>query len=387
DITAQHIEQTEREQESALLADILSHIPHSVFWKDKNSVYRGCNERFLRDANLKSRSQVIGKNDFEMPWGKTDAENYRLYDAKLIASGKSELNIEETQSRADGSVAHVITSKVPLRNRKGEITGILGIYMDISELREAQMQLEDQQRRMGAASKMAALGVLAAGIAHEINNPLAIISATCSYLEEASAQGTLGRPELENGLAVVDKTVNRIAKIVRGLKAFTRNQSKEQMRETPLAKILDESFELCAERMRACDIQFIRPELPEAEMLFCRESEISQVLINLLNNSVDAIASLDEKWIKVGLAVEEGFSVLTITDSGPGIPEAVRAKIFEPFFTTKDVGKGTGLGLSISLGLIASHGGTFSYNSASPHTEFVLALPRAKKEPQKERAA
>jgi PAS domain S-box-containing protein len=370
-----------------LLIDILSNIPHSVFWKDKNSVYRGCNERFLRDANLRSASQVIGKNDFEMPWGKTDAENYRRYDAKLMASGKSEINIEETQARADGSVAHVVTSKVPLRNRKGEITGILGIYMDISELREAQMQLEEQQRRMGAASKMAALGVLAAGIAHEINNPLAIISATCSYLEESTAAGKADPAALAKGFAVIDKTVNRIAKIVRGLKAFTRNQSKDEMKETPLAKILDESFELCAERMRAGEIRFIRPELPDGEMLFCRESEISQVLINLINNSVDAISSLDEKWIKVGLRVEEGFSILTITDSGPGIPEAVRAKIFEPFFTTKDVGKGTGLGLSISLGLIASHGGTFSYNSASPNTEFVLALPRAKKEPQHGKAA
>lgn len=374
------IDQTEREnfvrnleEESTVLRDVLSNIPHCVFWKDRNSVYRGANARFLQSAGARDVKEIVGKTDYDMPWTRAEADAYRGYDAELMASGESRLNIEETQLQADGNEVHVVTSKVPLRNAQGEVTGILGIYMDISELRKVQRQVTEQDKRLHAVAKMAALGEMAAGIAHEINNPLAIIQATANEL----AEGNVSKEESQAGLVVIDKTAERIAKIVSGLRSFSRNEKGDDLRPAYLEDVLGDTLEFCRDRFVKSEIRLELPDPDRRTEIRCRRTEISQVLLNLLNNAVDAVQGTEIPAVGVSIAVNEGFAEIRVRDSGPGVPAALRSKILEPFFTTKGVGKGTGLGLSISLGIVQAHGGSLFLDENSFHTCFVVRLPLA----------
>jgi C4-dicarboxylate-specific signal transduction histidine kinase len=108
----------------------------------------------------------------------------------------------------------------------------------------------------------------------------------------------------------------------------------------------------------------------------CRDIEISQVLLNLLNNAYDAVTDKEDKWVRIDVKETESAAIITVTDSGPGIPENIRNKITQPFFTTKELGKGTGLGLSISLGIVGAHQGNLTLDTHSSHTCFVVTLPK-----------
>ena len=131
---------------------------------------------------------------------------------------------------------------------------------------------------------------------------------------------------------------------------------------------------LCTENLKVhqVDLRIIGNQDLEFD---CRPTQISQVLVSLINNSLDATRDLPEKWIEIQMEDQNGKIRITVTDSGNGIPEGIANKIMNPFFTTKEIGKGTGLGLSISKGIIENHGGTITLNTASPHTQFIIELP------------
>jgi C4-dicarboxylate-specific signal transduction histidine kinase len=236
-----------------------------------------------------------------------------------------------------------------------------------------------QQSKMINISKMSSLGEMASGVAHEINNPLMI---TRGYLDKI--QKTISTdPEKYSEITVpVEKAiagVMRVAKIVSGLRSFARNGNNDPMASVDLDKILSETLEMCFERFKHGEIALQTTNLGAAKIL-CRESQISQVFLNLLNNAFDAVTEneVKDKWVR--LQVEEdktanGKIVIRIIDCGNGIPEEVAKKVLEPFFTTKETGKGTGLGLSISVGIIEDHNGKLYLDTKHPNTCFVIELP------------
>ena len=123
---------------------VLDTFPQSVFWKDRQSVYLGCNQNFANNANLSTPSQIIGKIDYDLPWGRTEADFYRADDAQVINSGVAKLSIIETQVQADGSMLWLETNKIPLRNFNNEVIGVLGTYQDISDRKQAEQTIRQQ---------------------------------------------------------------------------------------------------------------------------------------------------------------------------------------------------------------------------------------------------
>jgi C4-dicarboxylate-specific signal transduction histidine kinase len=174
----------------------------------------------------------------------------------------------------------------------------------------------------------------------------------------------------------ISQTADRISRIVRSLRHVAHESSADEFQETPVREIVDETLELCAEGFRAHNISLVVSAIDRDAVISCREAQICQVLLNLLQNAYDELVDREgDRWVKLDVTCCAGWVVFLVSDSGPGIAPEHRAHIMDPFFTTKPVGKGMGLGLSISRSIAIEHGGTLELDEESPHTCFRLKLP------------
>ncbi len=207
--------------------------------------------------------------------------------------------------------------------------------------------------RLSQAERLSALGELAAGMAHEVNNPLAAVAATA----ELALRGDLP-PRLREDLAVIHREASRAGEIVRSMLRFAR-QREPSLAPVQLASIAEEALSLRADRLSRYRVAVVREYAPVPDIMADRD-QLLQVLINLINNSIDAMKPQGGGQIVVRIRPLEGGVELSVTDSGPGIPADVFGRIFDPFFTTKAPGEGTGLGLSISHRIVHEHHGTLT---------------------------
>lgn len=234
-----------------------------------------------------------------------------------------------------------------------------------SKLELAQKEVLNQKSKAEYASKLAALGEMAGGVAHEINNPLTAILGYAEQVGLSISQTELqDKDKLKNKIEKIKNSVQRISRIISGLKNFSRDGSKDPKQLVSLNSIIDETIELCRQRFIRNQVDLVIDVIPGPEFINCRATQISQVILNFLNNALDAVISSEKKIVRLGFKKSEDKFSFIIEDSGPGVPENLKHKIFEPFFTTKDVGKGTGLGLSISKGIIEDHGGTIGLSES-----------------------
>jgi two-component system sensor histidine kinase DctS len=236
----------------------------------------------------------------------------------------------------------------------------------------------EQQQNLIHAEQLSAIGEMAAGIAHEVNNPLAVIASTTAMLRIKNERKELDYATLLESLNNIENTVLRASNIVVGLRNISRTTNEEERSLTFMDDILNDVLAICKERLKNYSVDLIIEDSPITKMkVNCNRVQISQVLLNLFNNALDAIKETqDKKWIRMNFLLEEKYYVILLSDSGPGISEDLRLKIFQPFFTTKEVGKGTGLGLSVSNLIMEKHGGTIDLVPNVSHTQFRLRLPR-----------
>lgn len=245
-----------------------------------------------------------------------------------------------------------------------------------SDFLKAQSRMKEQEAKIAESSKMASLGEMASSIAHEINNPLTIIYGKARqiqyYLDQPNAQ--LLHAKIQADALKIITTVDRISRIIKGLRKISRDASGDSMTITTVKELIDETLSFCQQRFQQSSIDF-RLNMNYTGDVFCRQTEISQVILNLLNNSYDAVLALDTRWVELHVDKIENNLVIAVTDSGRGISKEVQNKIFQPFFTTKEVGKGTGLGLSISKGIIEAHSGRFYLDETASNTKFIVEIP------------
>jgi two-component system NtrC family sensor kinase len=253
---------------------------------------------------------------------------------------------------------------------------------NFEELQKYTKHIVEFQTQLTQSSKMAALGEMASGIAHEINNPLAIIQGKLYAVKTMIAEGEFAQDAVNRDFEKIETTVTRIAKIVKGLNLFSRKADQDEMVKAKVSQIIEATFDLCRERFHAQQIKLECDTLSDLE-IECRPTQISQTLLNLLSNAFDAVIGLPEKWVKVSINHDSSVARIKVQDSGRGIPEATANKMMQPFFSTKEVGKGTGLGLSISLGIVQEHGGNLFLDQASKNTTLVIELPLVQPNPVK----
>jgi len=252
-------------------------------------------------------------------------------------------------------------------DKNGKVSGYFGIHRDLTDKRTLERQLIHTQ-------KMESIGTLAAGIAHEVGNPLASISALVQVAQRVTTD-----PFVNEKLGLVKSQVTRISKIIRDLVDFSR-PSNYELALTDINKVIHEAVEITKVGTKAKDIIFETDLTKDAPMLPLIADQTQQVFVNILLNAVDAIAEKKRtgKLDKISVKSEsDGDEVtLTFTDTGPGIKEEHINKVFEPFFTTKKEGKGTGLGLWVSYGIVKSFQGDIKIKSKlNEGTTFIIKLP------------
>jgi PAS domain S-box-containing protein len=323
---------------------------------------------------------LIGKKFGEM-W------NLIRSDGSLITVGEypSDLALKSGQyirrvvvgvEKSNGKVIWLLMNATPLFERQSMTpTAVMVTFSDITEIRETEKRLIDQQASLAAASRLTAIGEMAAGIAHEINNPLAIIMGKVHNLKKQVA--SLDRSQAisyEQNISKIEDTILRIKKIIQGLRSFARDNSHEPMTDINVQTVIDDTLALCSEKMSSRGINLVLKI--HTAMIQCRPWQISQILVNLLSNAIDALEGKMDSEIEIRTVIHVSSIQIRVYDNGPGIPKDIRKKILDPFFTTKEVGKGTGLGLSISTGLAKSHSGRlFLDENETTRTCFVLELP------------
>lgn len=249
---------------------------------------------------------------------------------------------------------------------------MLAFFKIINMLKER----KNSEKKLLQTTKLASLGEMAASIAHEINNPLTIISGQVSRIEK-SLVNELENDKRSDAIIKIKKQIKRMTKIIEGLKSYSRNTNEDAFKLVSISRIINNSIDLVSEKMKISIIDF-QLNIPDDDAFIeCNEIQIEQVLVNLLNNSCDAISSLKARWINLDVSLNETNVEITIKDSGGGIPHDISEKIMEPFYTTKEAGKGTGLGLSISKGIIENHEGELFIDFENKNTTFKIVLKKS----------
>lgn len=356
-------EEKQKEIELTRFFNVAENSVNPIQITDLNGRMIYVNRAFV-NASGYSKEELIGKNPRIFGSGKLPSSFWDKMWA-TISSGKVWVGeVENRKKNGEPFFTQLLIS--PIIDKDGNVTGYFAIHRDLTEKRTFERQLIHSQ-------KMESIGTLAAGIAHEVGNPLASISALVQVALRSTKE-----PLVIEKLGLVKNQITRISKIIRDLVDFSR-PSNYELKYTDVNQVLSEAIEITKVGTKAKDIKFevelsnILPHLPLIA------DQIQQVFLNILLNAVDAISEKKVKnneKISIKSEVENDFVVITFKDTGTGISEENINKIFEPFFTTKKEGKGTGLGLWVSYGIVKSFQGDIKVSSkVGEGTTFIVKLP------------
>lgn len=245
------------------------------------------------------------------------------------------------------------------------------------QLRKSILTLQELQNDLIQSGKLAAIGEISSGIAHEISNPLFVIQGRVSVIKHLLAKGDLDKKKMEDCIHCIEDMQSRIAKIVSGLKNFSRDSRLEVDDNFLVSDIIEELHVFVGERLKAHGIDLKINDQSEARALYGKRVEFSQVMINLVSNAIDAVVNFSHPWIEINFMKVNDDLVVRVLDCGKLEREEV-TKLFKPFYTTKASGAGTGLGLSISRRIVESYGGSLSLDLEQEHTCFVVTFPLAR---------
>jgi len=269
-------------------------------------------------------------------------------------------------------------SNLRLESSRKAMIHIMGDLRETTaEIQRREQELRDKQEQLVQAGKLATLGELTTGVAHELNNPLNNIGLFMGNALDLIGLGVTDREHIARELQNAMRQVRKATEIISHLRTFGRVApvSRELV---SMNQVIGRALSLMQEQLRLREIEVELDVSSQGAVVMGNPIQLEQVLINLLTNARDALAESPRKIIHISCEVRDGVVDLAFSDTGPGIPEGLERRIFDPFFTTKEVGRGTGLGLSITYGIIKEHGGTIAVaNRPGEGATFLIRLPLA----------
>ena len=281
DLSEPHRLAKELKDKTEFMAQVMDHLPVSLFCKDGHQDFKfSLWNRKAVDTWGIPESEILGRSAHDF-FPADQAARMHLQDLDTLNGGRTVDIPEEIVNSKSLGRRFVHTVKVPIADENGKPRFILGIAEDITERKESELQLLN-------GAKMSSLGQMAAGMAHEINNPLAIIKGQAQLLEIRAESGLVTVEDLRLSAIKISQTVDRIARIIQGLRSFSRDSRGDPFTPTSLGNLLDDALNLCQTRFKNHGVELRRPVSPPECVLECRSSEIIQVLLNLLNNGFDA---------------------------------------------------------------------------------------------------
>jgi two-component system NtrC family sensor kinase len=358
-----------REEHRKFTESVLDALPVSIYVIDRDYQIVTWNRQREIGAQGMPRETVIGRNVFQV-FAKYPQARLRQEFERAFRTGNIE-RIEQQTVDQSGATQHWMVSKIPMRDEvSGEVTHVITVGEDVT------MRV-DAIHAAGRAEKLAAVGRLAAGVVHEINNPLATISACAESLESRVEEGAFGQSaevdDLHEYLGLIRSEAFRCKAITNGLLDFSRVRTSDRLM-IDLGELIKSSANLIAHQKRGNDIQIkfeIDKDLPQIN---ADGGQIQQAIIALATNAIDAMPNGGALTFRAKSA--NNRVTIEIQDSGIGIEPENLSKVFEPFFTTKEVGRGTGLGLAVCYGIITEHGGRLAVRSnVGVGTIFTIYLP------------
>ena len=385
DITERKHAEDALEASREMLRLVLDTVPVAVFWKDKDLNYLGCNTNFAKDAGFSTPDELIGKDDLDMSW-KESAEIYRTDDRSVISSGEAKLNYEEPQDGVEDSRRWLKTSKIPLRNKGGDIFGVLGTYEDITDRKLAEVELEKAKITAESANK--AKSAFLATMSHEIRTPLATIIG----VEELLCDTELDN-EQEKYVKILRDTSAMLLKIINNILDFSKVESGQINIENSEFILRELSYSICSGfEVSAADsglksVCHVDDDVPDA--LIGDGIKLRQILSNLMDNAIKFTgeggevffnASIDKESQSGGKSGEEVLIRFEVGDTGIGMSEENLELIFDRF-TQLDVSStrahgGAGLGLAITKRLVELLGGKiWAKSTLGKGTSFFFTFP------------
>lgn len=392
---------------------ILDNIPQHIFWKDKNLIYRGCNTNFAKAAGVGEPENIVGKTDYDLAWKDEEMESFRNDDLSVITKRKPLLNIVEPQLQADGKEAWLETNKIPLINKDNEVTGILGTFHDITELLKAKQKVEDMLKtenerlellinertkeleatlqELMNKEKLASLGSLVAGVAHEINTPLGVAVTASTYLEDLNreAYNSLSSNKLsKNSLIkymkdvdettkIINKNLYNSAELIKSFKEISVKHNLEMTTKFNLTHYID-SLILTLKHEYKNTPHIIELKTKKQVWIKSYPSDFSQILTNLIMNSlIHGFTNNVPGIITIDIDKNQDSLFILFKDSGKGIKPENIIKIFDPFFTTNRQKGGSGLGLNIVYNLVTEKlkGNIKCDSTLNKGTLFKITIP------------
>ena len=233
------------------------------------------------------------------------------------------------------------------------------------------------RKRLGRMAQLVSVGEVASGIAHEINTPLSVLSGRLALIKRAVQKAPVDVEKIKADCEAGETVVSRIGHMVKGIRNLSKAGDEDPFVKTDMLTIVENLRSITEDKAVRMNVQLTFEG--GAVSLQCREVQIAQVLLNLVNNAFDSLEDKPEKWINVSWLVQDQDLEIKVTDSGPRVSDELAAKILQPYFTTKAPGRGTGLGLSLSQKIIHDHRGTFKLNKEMEKMEFVIRLPLSQK--------
>jgi len=358
------------DEEKRFTEQIVDSLPLGLYVIDREYRVQAWNRKRETEMQGISREQALGRTIFEI-LHRAPAENLRQEFDEVFRTGRiQQFNIE---SRASGETRAFRITKIPMRASDAGITHVITIGEDVTDWTVA-------QERFAQSEKLAAIGQLAAGVMHEVNNPLATISACAESLglrlDDLREAGVEVPPQSGEFLRIIDSEIQRCKRIVDGLLDFSRPRSGEKA-AIGMNDVVEQSIFLVKHHARFKKLKLQTMLDAERPLIDANAEQLIQVFMALMINAADAMEHEGTITVRTRRGISPHEQVIAeVIDEGPGIAGADLPKIFDPFFTTKAPGRGTGLGLSICYGIITEHGGRIEVDSAvGAGSTFRIVLP------------
>lgn len=363
---AQAIDVTDNRRRLKLLATGLESAANSIVIASPEGNIQWANPAFLSQTGY-SADEVLGSSVRMMKSQQHSRAFYKLL-WRYVSSGRIWYG-EVVNARKDGSVYTAEMTITPVRDETGQITNFIAIIQDITERKQAEWAMLDARETVSRAERLSALGIMAAGIAHEINQPLNSLKVLADGMLYWQRQGKT--PEISavmESVQEISRQADRIDMIIKHMRSFIHSSETSSSLPCDLNQAVEQSLSLMGSQLMSHEIEVSTDLAEQLPPLYGNSIQLEQVMINLLSNAMQALDTLDKpgKQVRIATSRVSGLVQLTVSDNGPGISKAIKDKIFDPFFTTKSTGGGMGLGLSIVHSIVASFGGQIKIKANKP---------------------